>query len=207
MPERRLERRLMDRLQGQLDAWQPPRPDPAQARYRELARRPGGGLAGLKGLGLGFAAGAAATIGVLILLTGSAQPQVWLDRAQGSVRHLEEDIVESRQPAASPQPTAADQPSPPSTRAGSPTANGTGQLPALPNSVSTVSDQHEDQSGSGGGSSGPSTQPTPAPPPSSGDGDGSSGSSGGHDGGTSAPQPSPSPTSSDGSSDGSSGHR
>jgi len=196
----------MDRLLGQLDAWQPSRPDPAQARYRELARSsPGGGHAGLRGLGFGFVAGAVATVGVLILLTGSVQPQVWLDRAQGGVRHLEEDIVESRQPAASPQPTASDLPSPPSPRVGSPTANGTGQLPTLPNSVTTVSDQHDDHSGSGGGSTGPSTQPVsaPAPTPSSGEGDGSSGSSGGHDGGTSAPQPSPSPTSSDGSS----GHR
>ena len=47
----------MDRLLGQLDAWQPSRPDPAQARYRELARSsPGGGHAGLRGLGFGFVA-------------------------------------------------------------------------------------------------------------------------------------------------------
>jgi hypothetical protein len=199
MPEGRLERRLRDRLHGQLDAWQPSHPDPAQARYRDLALAgQGGGRPVLKGMGFGFVAGAIATLGVLILLTGSVQPQVWLVRAQGGVRHLEEDVVESRQPAASPQPTAAELPSPPATRSGSSSSNGSGRPPAAPTAVSSQDDQHGDTSTP---TPAPSTRPTPTPSPV--DGEGTSGDSGGHDGGASALSPSPSPTSSDGSS----GHR
>jgi hypothetical protein len=193
MPEGRLERRLMDRLHGQLDAWQPSRPDPAQAQYRDLALvGQVGGRPLIRGVGFGFVAGAVATVGVLILLTGSVQPQVWLDRAQGGVRHLEEDIVESREPAATPQPTAADLPSPPSTRPGSPPAGGAGRPPAAPTVVTTQSDEHGDASAP------PAPSTTPAPAPSPVDGDGTSSGSGGHDGGASAQSPSPSPTSSDG---------
>jgi len=184
-------RRLAD-----LDAISPPNPDPGAARYSRLAGEPG--LAAppprLRGIGLGFVAGVATVLALLVFATGSIQPEVWLTRAESGVRHLEDTLVESQEPAATPTVSASASPalSLPSSPTLSPQQSGSrpeprAPAPAVAPSPSVGDVSHEESSTV---AAQPSPVPSPSPSPSE---DGHSSSSSGSDGDPS-PSPSPSPS-------------
>ena len=147
--------------------------DPARARYRSSpAARPGRAV---RAPAFAFVAGVLVTLGAGAALTGSVEPRVWLERAEGGMHRVEDTIVPAA--AGSPTPSAVPTPDPaPSTGtvAAPPTPRATPRSEAIP----------------GNRDARPSPVAATSPSPSS---DGGGGRDGGHDGGMS-PSPSPSST-------------
>ena len=177
---------LRARLHAALDAAPLVAPDPGQARYR---RAPVPRPRALASPALGFVAGVAATVAFAVVATGSAEPQVWLQRAAGGVHRIT-DIIE---PASNSTPEPAASPSEsPSSGAGGAVAPPTGRSTPEPEHGG---DRRPGPSPAPTSDGGDRTAPPPSPSPSSTSDGGGGGGGGDHDGQAPTASPSPSPSS------------